>query len=211
MSGRIAAAGLALAVNGLIVVAIVRLVAPEAGFRLPERERLSLDIVRYEPPPPTERERQEPREEPQPAPEPKLTEPRVDLAQALPELDLAPTDEGTANLPLRFEYAPLVAGIDVRSDVPGWGDPDALKPIVRVQPVYPPSAASRGIEGHAVVEFSLAPDGTTRDHRVVESNPPRIFDRACLRSIERQRYPTLEESGLAPDARLRRECKFEME
>lgn len=41
-------------------------------------------------------------------------------------------------------------------------------PIVKVAPVYPASAANRGIEGQCLVEYTVSTTGATKDIRVVE-------------------------------------------
>ena len=44
-------------------------------------------------------------------------------------------------------------------------------PIVKVAPTYPRRALSRGIEGYAVIEYTVTKQGTVRDPKVVESKP----------------------------------------
>src|SRR5690606_14553960 len=74
------------------------------------------------------------------------------------------------------------------------GDGDYL-PIVKVAPEYPSTAASRGIEGFCMVEFTVTTAGTTRDVRVVEGEctnkegkPTSVFNRASIRAAERFKY-----------------------
>ena len=54
-------------------------------------------------------------------------------------------------------------------------------PLVRVEPVYPPRALAQGVEGWALVEFTITPAGTTKDVKAVESQPPGIFDAAVVK------------------------------
>ena len=61
-------------------------------------------------------------------------------------------------------------------------------PIVKVQPIYPQRALSRGIEGYVIVEFTVTKQGTTRDVRVVEANPTGIFDRAAMQAAAKFKY-----------------------
>ena len=49
----------------------------------------------------------------------------------------------------------------------GMGEGEYL-PIVKVAPIYPSTAASRGIEGHCVVEYTVTTTGATRDVRVID-------------------------------------------
>lgn len=55
-------------------------------------------------------------------------------------------------------------------------------------PQYPRGAERRGVEGYAVVEYTVAPDGSVTEATVVEADPEGIFDRAVLRAIEGWSY-----------------------
>ena len=61
-------------------------------------------------------------------------------------------------------------------------------PIVKVAPQYPRRALSRGIEGYAVIEYTVTKQGTVRDPRVVESKPEGVFDKAAVKSASRYKY-----------------------
>lgn len=61
-------------------------------------------------------------------------------------------------------------------------------PIVKVAPQYPRRALSKGIEGYAVIEYTVTKQGTVRDPRVVESKPEGVFDKAALKSASRYKY-----------------------
>ncbi len=55
-------------------------------------------------------------------------------------------------------------------------------------PEYPRGAERRGIEGYAVVEYTVNADGVVENATVVEANPEGVFDRAVLRAIEGWAY-----------------------
>jgi len=55
-------------------------------------------------------------------------------------------------------------------------------------PEYPRGAERRGIEGYAVVEYTVSADGTVENPTVVEASPEGVFDRAVLRAIEGWSY-----------------------
>ena len=55
-------------------------------------------------------------------------------------------------------------------------------------PEYPRGAERRGIEGYAVVEYTVTPEGTVTDVTVVEAEPEGVFDRAVERAIEGWSY-----------------------
>jgi protein TonB len=67
------------------------------------------------------------------------------------------------------------------------GDGEYL-PIVKVAPIYPSRALSRGIEGYVIVEFTVTKTGSVRDPFVVESDPPNVFDRSAMRAALKFKY-----------------------
>lgn len=66
-------------------------------------------------------------------------------------------------------------------------DMDAV-PLVRIAPEYPPRAAARGTTGWVLLQFTVTTAGATKDVRVVDSEPPGIFDRASIKAVERFKY-----------------------
>jgi protein TonB len=66
-------------------------------------------------------------------------------------------------------------------------DMDAV-PLVRIAPEYPARAAERGIAGWVLLEFTVTSAGTTRDVRVLDSDPPGTFDRVAVKAVERFKY-----------------------
>ncbi|WP_262691978.1 energy transducer TonB [Kordiimonas aestuarii] len=74
---------------------------------------------------------------------------------------------------------------------PGYMDGERI-PLVRVQPQYPRRALERGIEGSAVVEFTVREDGTVADARVIKAEPQGLFEHAALAAIAKFKYkPTV--------------------
>ena len=63
-----------------------------------------------------------------------------------------------------------------------------LLPIVRIQPRMPRRAAMKGIEGYVTLKFKVTKTGTTKDIKIIESKPPRIFDRAAKKAISKWKY-----------------------
>jgi protein TonB len=55
-------------------------------------------------------------------------------------------------------------------------------------PDYPRGAERRGVEGYAVVEYTISEDGSIVEPTVVEADPAGVFDRAVLRAIEGWAY-----------------------
>ncbi len=64
----------------------------------------------------------------------------------------------------------------------------AIRAISTPSPQYPAEALRDGRQGEVIVEFTVNPDGSVSDPRVVRSNPPRVFDRAALSAVRRWRF-----------------------
>lgn len=61
-------------------------------------------------------------------------------------------------------------------------------PIMKVTPVYPAVARTRGIEGYTIVEYTVTAKGTTRDIRVIESDQGTIFNRVSVEAAAKFKY-----------------------
>ncbi len=60
-------------------------------------------------------------------------------------------------------------------------------PIVRVAPVYPARALSRGLEGYVDMAFTVTTTGTVKDPLVVFSTSS-LFERAAIRAVLKFKY-----------------------
>ena len=84
--------------------------------------------------------------------------------------------------------APVNTNINLSSSGFGLAPSDGeYLPIVKVQPVYPRRALSRGIEGYVIVEFTVTKQGTTKDIRVVESTSG-MFENAAMKAASKFKY-----------------------
>lgn len=61
-------------------------------------------------------------------------------------------------------------------------------PIVKVAPNYPRRAQTRGIEGYVILEFTVTRTGRVADPRVIEAEPPGIFDHAAIDAVKKFKY-----------------------
>jgi len=55
-------------------------------------------------------------------------------------------------------------------------------------PNYPAEAREKHMEGYVVVEYTVSAEGAVADARVVEAQPPQVFDQAALEAVARWRY-----------------------
>jgi protein TonB len=66
--------------------------------------------------------------------------------------------------------------------------PAPLQPIIHADPVYPPSALSRGTKGMVELQYIVRQDGTTDDIVILGASPPGVFDRAAIEAVRHWRY-----------------------
>ena len=81
------------------------------------------------------------------------------------------------------------AAIDVSINATGMstGDGEYL-PIVKVAPIYPRRAQTRGISGYCIVEYTVMASGAIRDPAVVDCQPSGVFEKASLKASLKFKY-----------------------
>lgn len=70
-----------------------------------------------------------------------------------------------------------------------------LTPLVRIQPQYPIGARMKGIEGWVILKFNITERGTTSHVKVLQSQPPRVFDQAAVGAVLKWKYRPKIENG----------------
>ncbi len=99
------------------------------------------------------------------------------------DLDSIDPNAPTVNIP------PPTVSTDVAVSGPGGmniAEGDYL-PIVRVAPVYPARALSRGLEGYVDMMFTVTTTGTVKDPVVMFSTSS-LFERAAIRAVLKFKY-----------------------
>lgn len=110
-----------------------------------------------------------------------------------------PPDEPPPDMPEQsFDDSSVSIGVDIGrvntnvdvnvGGVGGFSSDGEYLPIVKVAPVYPRRAQTRGIEGHVLLEFTVTKTGAVKDPVVIESSPPGIFDRAAMQAALKFKY-----------------------
>jgi protein TonB len=113
---------------------------------------------------------------------------------------------GTEVVPSNLLQAPGIdtkAGLGLGSGIQlgtGGLDRDVL-PLVRINPDYPPRAQSRGVQGWVLVQFTITPQGTVADAKVIDAQPKGIFDEAAVKAVSRWKYNPKVEGGVAVERR----------
>lgn len=118
---------------------------------------------------------------PQKPPKPETPPPNM------PQPQMAQLNPNTASATTSFT-ADIAADVGLSGGLSlAGGDGDYL-PIVKVAPIYPRRAQSRGIEGYVIVEFTVTASGAVRDPIVVEAQPEGIFDQAAMDAALKFKY-----------------------
>jgi TonB family protein len=86
-----------------------------------------------------------------------------------------------------------------------------LKRLREVPPNYPREAERLRIKGWVDVEFTIAPDGSTRDLVVRNAEPLGTFDQAALESVKRWRFEPVMKNGTAAEQRAAIRIRFELQ
>ena len=99
-----------------------------------------------------------------------------------------------------INIAPPTVATDANIGGPGGmniAEGDYL-PIVRVAPVYPARALSRGLEGHVDLSFTVTLTGTVIDPVVIFSTSS-LFERAATRAVLKFKYKPRVVDGVPVD------------
>jgi protein TonB len=105
-------------------------------------------------------------------PPPDLDTPDVDMDMDVEVINIAPQ-----------------AAIDVSISATGMssGDGEYL-PIVKVAPIYPRRAQTRGISGYCIVEYTVTASGAIRDPVAVDCQPSGVFEKASVKASLKFKY-----------------------
>ncbi|HSM68509.1 MAG TPA: energy transducer TonB [Xanthomonadales bacterium] len=138
-----------------------------------------------------------------PPPPPKMEIQKVNQQVTdMPKLDLPNID-----IPLVGGEGMFIGSFET-IDKTAEGD---IIPIVVIRPMYPRDAAMQGIEGWVKVEFIITPVGTVKDPRVIDSDPPRIFNREALRAILKWKFKPRVIDGVAVERPATQIIDFNLE
>ena len=125
--------------------------------------------------------------EPPPPPKMNVQKPQ-EVVQQMPKLDIPNIDN------------PMVGGegifIGSFSQVDKTAEGDII-PLVRINPMYPREASIKGLEGYVTIEFTITEVGTVKKPRVIDADPPRVFNREALRAILKWKFKPRVVDGVA--------------
>ena len=150
------------------------------------RDRSNLEFVRVKRNEALNTEDFTPEKPPKPPETPPETPPQ--------DMDNMDPDAPTINVP------PPTVSADTNIGGPGGmniAEGDYL-PIVRVAPVYPARALSRGLEGYVDLSFTVTTAGTVRDPIILFSTST-LFERAATRAVLKFKYKPRVVDGVPVD------------
>lgn len=122
-----------------------------------------------------------------------------------PDMDMD-TDTDAVNTAPRSSVEVEISGSGM-----GGGDGEYL-PIVKVAPIYPRRAQSRGIQGYCIVEYTVTTSGSIRDPQPVDCSPSGVFESASVKAAEKFKYKPRVVDGQAIEvAGVQNKFTFELE
>ncbi len=190
----------AVAVGGAVtfgLLFIMQLLIATGEEAVTDAERFRMDeFVRVERNEVIETKKQKPEKPPEPEIPPEMPEPQNSnqFDNSMSVSVSAPTTQVNLN----------VSGV-------GFGVSDGeYLPIVKVAPVYPSRALSRGLEGYVIVEFTVTQTGAVKDVFVVESTSS-LFERAATEAAYKFKYKPRVIDGVAVEVPgVRNKITFEI-
>jgi protein TonB len=106
----------------------------------------------------------------------------------------------------------LSADLSIDAGLAGSGGDGDFLPIVKVAPQYPRRALQKGIEGHVTVEFTVTALGTVIDPKVIDANPPTVFNRAAMNAVKKFKYkPKIVDGKAQAVTGVRNIIRFELD
>lgn len=105
------------------------------------------------------------------------------------------------------------AGVQIQISSSGMssGDGEYL-PIVKVAPIYPRRAQTRGITGYCIVEYTVTKSGSIRDPLAVDCSPSGVFESASVKAAEKFKYkPRVVDGDAIEVAGVQNKFTYELE
>lgn len=99
-----------------------------------------------------------------------------------------PTPDIDMDMDLNVVNTAPRASVDVQISATGISGDGEYLPIVKVAPVYPRRAQTRGISGYCIVEYTVTRTGSIRDPRAVDCQPSGVFESASISAAEKFKY-----------------------
>ena len=105
-------------------------------------------------------------------PPPDMSTPDVEMDMSMDVVNTAPQAD---------------VSIEINSTGMSSGDGEYL-PIVKVAPIYPRRAQTRGISGYCIVEYTVTKSGAISNPVAVDCVPSGVFDKASVKAAAKFKY-----------------------
>lgn len=86
-----------------------------------------------------------------------------------------------------------------------------LIPVLRVEPAYPRTAIVEGISGWVRLHFTVLPDGSVANVKVVGSSPAGVFDASAVRAVSKWRFKPRVIDGVAVAREAEQRLEFKLD
>jgi len=170
-----------------------------------DSDRTYLNFVRVEATDDVQTKKRKPPEPPPPETPPETPEMQQQMADFNPNLNMDMPNIGSS---INSGNGPFLGTLSQGDGLAGF-DTDVI-PIVRVAPSYPRAALQAKLQGHVTMAVTIKPDGTVSNAEVLESEPPRIFDRAAIDAMRNWKFRPKVVNGTPVSQRAKQTIEFKL-
>lgn len=197
----------ALLISALLFALMDFLISGETELEKAEGSRSYLNFIRIDPAKEDIRTKDRRLPEPPPPPDapPETPDFSADMDMVNTELSMGMPSIG---VPMNDGSGPYLGTLQSGQGLAGF-DTDVI-PVVQIAPTYPRAAKQSGMEGSVTMEVLIRPDGTVSDVKVMESDPPRIFDRAAIAAMRKWKFRPKIVDGNPVAQRARQTIEFSL-
>ena len=183
------------------------LVRNDGIFEKPDKTHAYLDFIRIDPANDDVQKKDRRIPEPPPPPEeaPETPDFSAEMDTVAANLDM---NMPTIGIPVGDGNGPYLGTLTAGQGLAGF-DTDVI-PVVRVAPTYPRRAKQARIQGWVTMEVLIRPDGTVSEAKVMESDPPRLFDDAAIVAMQRWKFRPKMVDGSPVAQRAKQTIEFKL-
>jgi periplasmic protein TonB len=102
------------------------------------------------------------------------------------------------------------ASVAAAGESPSAGGTHGAVLVKNVSPRYPATAMRSNQEGWVELSFTITPDGSVDDVKVVDAEPRHVFDRAAVEAVSRWKYQPATQNGAPIASQDKRRIVFKL-
>lgn len=91
------------------------------------------------------------------------------------------------------------------------GETHEVQVVRTTPPEYPRDAVRKRQQGWVEVAFTVTADGQIADVQIINSDPPKVFDREAIRAVQRWTFKPKMQNGVAVPGRVQRRLEFKLD